>query len=225
MWRDANERLVEEPRTFGVIDGRSNGGGGDLLLVVRYSLNEGEELYATIPLTREGVAVEPFAYTGPERRPEQIVPALPEGQRERLRRTRLVLHDEEWARRLKRDPRFRELDWTTDGTSVPYDGKYGGGVGEERNSSCRADVRVRAVRLGRPWTEPESAAMPLPVSSPIEYPQDAWVLVLPYAQPRPEQHRRSAQWRAVALTPIALVGDAVMVPLVYIACYAFGECM
>lgn len=226
MWRDANQKLVEQPRPFGVI-GRNPSDpndGSERLLVVRYSINEGEELYATVPLTREGIAVEPFAYTGPERRPEKIVDALPEDQRRRLAQWRLTLHDETWARQLEWDPRFRRVNWQTDGTSVPYDGKYGSDERDPKNCRCRAEVRIRAVRLERPWTESESAAMPLPVGTPIEYPPDAWVLVLPYAQPRPEEHQRSAQLQAALLTPATILGDAVCVPLLCIACYGFGQC-
>lgn len=226
MWRDANQRLLEEPRTFGVIDPHPNGAnnGGQRLLVVRYSINGWEELYAEILLTGEGVAVAPFAYTGPERRPEKIVDALPEDQRRQLAQTRLTLHNEKWAREIEQNPRFRRLNWQTDGTSVPYDGTFDREDPGQRNCRCCADVRIRAVRLQRPWTESESAAMPLPVGTSIEYPRNAWVLVLPYAQPRPEEHQRSAQRRAALLTPAAVLGDAVGVPLLYIACYVFGQC-
>src|SRR5437867_4186956 len=53
MWRDANQRLVEQPGVFGVLEGNTSDPHEtrDRLLVVRYSINEGEELYATIPLT------------------------------------------------------------------------------------------------------------------------------------------------------------------------------
>jgi hypothetical protein len=225
MWQDANERLATEPRTFGIIEGDSaDAGGTERLLVIRYFINAGEELYATIPLTREGCPVEPFAYTGQERRPERIVDALPDAQRRQLAGTRLVLHDARWAKQLEGAPRFRRLNWQTDGASVPYDAGYGGDDRGGKTSDCRIDVRVLALRVGRPWTEAEDAAMPLPVGSPIEYPQDACVLGLPYAQPRPERHRQDAQWRAALLTPVTLVGDAVVVPLIYIACYGFGLC-
>ena len=114
------------------------------------------------------------------------------------------------------------MNWTTDGTSVSYSAAAEGAKPE--NGECDCDVLIEALRVGRPWTKAESAAMPLPVGSPIVYPADACVLLLPFSQPRPEANRRAAQWRAAALTPLALVGDAVVVPFLYIACYGFGQC-
>jgi hypothetical protein len=225
MWRDANEGVVTEPRAVGIIGGEAGANGTERrLLVIEYSINEGERLYATIPLSRDGCPVEPFIYTGDERRPVGIVEALPDAQRRHLAETKLAMHGEQWAVILEGDPRFRRLNWNTDGTSVPHDANYGGEVRGSGNCGRRADIRVRAIRVGRPWSKAEAAAMPLPVGSPIEYPQDACVLILPYAQRRPEGHRHDAQWRAALLTPVTIVGDAVVVPLIYIACYGFGQC-
>lgn len=228
MWRDANARFVAEPRTFGIIE---PGAGtnetsehGPRLLVIRYSINEHEELYATIPVTAEGCPVEPFCYVGDKRSGCQIVDELPESQRQRLRETRLTFHDERWAEDLRADTRFRELGWKTDGMSVPHDDLYDRSDWALRKRGRVADVRVRALRLGRPWTDIESAAMPLPVESPIVYPTNACILVLPYAQPRPERHRHMAQARAMLLTPVTLVGDVVITPLIYIGCYGLGQC-
>src|SRR5437764_242773 len=86
MWRDANACRVTDPDIFGIIEASANVSDAaaddrQSLLVIRYSINEGEDLYATIPLTPSGCPREPFNYAGASRRPEEIVADLPEAQR------------------------------------------------------------------------------------------------------------------------------------------------
>ena len=226
MWRNANVPLVSEPSTFGVVEARPGSGNSAAnahgLLVVRYSINGSDSLYAAIPLAADGCPIEPFRYTGDKRRPVEIVEDLPESQRERLRQARLTLKDEAWAQRLAARPRFREVGWTTDGTSVPFDAGHSSGRRAESDFGRVPAIRVRALRLGRPFTPAERIGMTPPVGDWTVYPEDACVILLPYAQPR-AHHRFNAQCRAALLTPVTLVGDAIWVPTLWVASHVFGH--
>jgi len=228
MWADANDRTAHDPRIFGVLNsGASDEAGAkgrDRLLVVRYSAGA-DEVYSTLPLTDDGCPIKPFGYDGTQRNPSGILNDLPVSQLGQLRGARLTLHDEKWAEGLLANPEFRRMSWETDGKTVEYDDSYDGSLRTKPSRDRpRPEVRVRAFRIGRPWTEAETSAMPLPVGSPVEYPADACVLLMPYAQPRPPGHRRAAQVRAALWTPVTLVGDAVGVPFIFVACYVFGQC-
>lgn len=228
MWADANDPTADDPRIFGVLEPDASGEAGQAgaarLLIVRYSAGA-DEMYSSIPLTEDGCPIKPFGYDGTQRKPAAILDDLPVSQLNQLRNSRLRLHDEEWAKRLNANPRFRRMSWQTDGRTVEYDDSYDRSL-RTRPSRDRPlpEMRVRAFRIGRPWTESERAAMPLPVGSLVEYPVDACVLLIPYAQPRPLGDRRAAQVRAALWTPVTLLGDAVGVPFIFVACYVFGQC-
>src|SRR5207248_3370 len=95
----------------------SNSGMEGYLLVVEYSTGRTDRLYAAVPLTPEGCPNMPFRYAGQKRRPEEIARDLPPAQRMQIDEARFTLHDESWLKRQEANPRFRRLNWTTDGTS------------------------------------------------------------------------------------------------------------
>ncbi|HEX8524513.1 MAG TPA: hypothetical protein VF669_19815, partial [Tepidisphaeraceae bacterium] len=170
-------------------------------------------------LTTDGKPAAPFAYEGSARTPQAIAEDVPPHQRDQLAQAHLDLHDQHWANALQHDPNVRLISWETDGTSIPFDTRPDSAATTTRPPH---DVRVRALRIGRPWTESDKKQLNYPSTQPT-YPSDASILILPYDLPRPEKQRRDAQLRAVLLTPVTLVGDAVVIPILYIAAYGFGQ--
>jgi hypothetical protein len=216
---------VQEPEIVGVLEpDKSAGGSPTRELVIRYTTHFSEHQYAAVPLLPDGTPVPPFGFAGPERKPGSIAHAMPDSQRAELARPCLTLHGDGWAEKLRKNPRYRKLSTAEEDDIAVTDIKYR--IMPDGHLEKDPRIRIIAFGIGRPNESGPATSPSLPRGRQdvVEYRPVDLILILPSTQPRPEAARQAAQVQATLLTPLTVLGDAICIPLLFIACYGFGAC-
>jgi hypothetical protein len=212
-WHGADDPFARYPDVPGVLPPDAGSAEAGLVLL-RYQTagvlaSPPRAVYGTVPVGADGLPAGPFRYDGPTTRPADAVTALPEDRRRALLAATVVWVTDARADAVRADPRFRPAE--SEAVEVGYD------LTDPDHRMVRAWwAGTKRRSTGRDPCEKEPRAGPNPtVATASESGPEAgaaFTLLLPYKVAAPPEVRRAARRSAAVQTPLAVAGDAVLVP-------------
>jgi hypothetical protein len=202
MWREAKATRMRSPLVVGVVEPKAAGAGCHGI-VVRYELDSNWRMrlhpyvYLLIPTDETLRPSWPFSYEGKSRTKEDILASIGDHQREDLRRTQL-----QYAAPTGKSPLnvkgFVPVD------ALRPEGPEGSSVSDFPEFVV-ADLRRR----------PDGALEVLWTPRTDTLPNGSFVAVMRSELARPAADIKAAKQRAAWLTPVTLLADVVVTPVIF----------
>lgn len=201
MWKEADATRMSRPEAVGVLC--RDGSPDSRAVVVRYVLDTNWRMwsrpyvYVLVPLASDAKPAEPFRYEGNARTAEQIEKALSDAHQDVLRHVKLELAGPP-AVAPHRLAGFKPSD--------PSHPDGNAGVGGSMLPPAAVAVALEPLPDGGLRSVESRWDSPLPVG--------ATVVLLPSETTRPPADSEAARRRAAFFTPLTLLADVVVTPVV-----------